>query len=386
MYVEAMDRLYRAHEFAKLAGVTVRALHHYDRIGLLKPQRSSSGHRLYCLGDLERLEQITALKFLGIPLKEIKVLLGCNPLTLLESLRLQLRALTEKRELIDHAINAIVEAEKLVESNQPTEASVLRKIIEVIEMRPEEDFMRRYYTEEGWAKRNLLREQTSPEARQGYHQAWRQLFLDVEAALDLDPAGETAQLLTKRWVLLAEAVSEGDPEIKAGAIKAWKDHQNWPMAEQDALFARYGLDSSDRNLSMMRVEKIAKFIGRAIGRKYYGALGSIRLALINEPPKEEHRLWVDLFRDVESALGESPVSNRAQALAARWTELKRDAEPGAAKTVQRVEGFQNVLRQKWPWDASVVVVSQVARLYRIEQVSMFLEKALAHSRDKRDSA
>jgi DNA-binding transcriptional MerR regulator len=67
-----MDRLYRAHEFARLAGVTVRALHHYDRIGLLKPQRSSSGHRLYRLGDLERLEQIAALKFLDIPLREIK--------------------------------------------------------------------------------------------------------------------------------------------------------------------------------------------------------------------------------------------------------------------------------------------------------------------------
>jgi DNA-binding transcriptional MerR regulator len=382
-----MDRLYRAHEFARLAGVTVRALHHYDRIGLLKPQRRSSGHRLYCLGDLERLEQITALKFLGIPLKEIKALLGCNPLTLLESLRLQLRALTEKRELIDQAINAIKEAEKLVQSNQPTDASVLRKIIEVIEMRPEEDFMRRYYTEEGWAKRNLLREQTSPQTREVYHQARKQLFLDVEAALDLDPASETAQLLTKRWVLLAEAASEGDPEIKAGAIKAWKDHQNWPLAEQVALFARYGLDSSDRNLSMMRVEKVAKFIGQAIGRKYYGALSSIRLALINEPPKEERsRRWVDLFRDVESALGESPASDRAQALGARWTELKRDAEPGTDKTVPQLEGFQDVLRQKLPLDASVVVVSQVARLYRIEQVAMFLEKALAHSRDKRDSA
>ena len=51
--------------------------------------------------DLERLEQIAALKFLGIPLKEIKALLESNPLTLLESLRLQLGALTEKREQID---------------------------------------------------------------------------------------------------------------------------------------------------------------------------------------------------------------------------------------------------------------------------------------------
>ena len=45
--LEQMSGTYRIGEFAELAGVTVRALHHYDRIGLLKPQRSGSGSRLY---------------------------------------------------------------------------------------------------------------------------------------------------------------------------------------------------------------------------------------------------------------------------------------------------------------------------------------------------
>src|SRR5467141_3840255 len=68
--------LYQAQEFAKLAGVTVRALHHYDRLGLLKPrQRTRSGYRLYSERDFARLEQIVVLKFLGIPLKQIRGLL-----------------------------------------------------------------------------------------------------------------------------------------------------------------------------------------------------------------------------------------------------------------------------------------------------------------------
>jgi DNA-binding transcriptional MerR regulator len=67
-----MSRLYKIREFADLAGVTVRTLHHYDRIGLLKPRRSRAGYRLYFLTDLERLVQITALKFIGIPLHEIR--------------------------------------------------------------------------------------------------------------------------------------------------------------------------------------------------------------------------------------------------------------------------------------------------------------------------
>ena len=80
MVDRAMSGTYRIGEFAELAGVTVRALHHYDRIGLLKPERGNSGNRLYRLQDLERLEQIAALKFLGIPLQEIKLLLKHGPL------------------------------------------------------------------------------------------------------------------------------------------------------------------------------------------------------------------------------------------------------------------------------------------------------------------
>ena len=67
-----VNKRYHVREFAKLAGVTVRALHHYDRLGLLKPTRSEAGYRLYYLRDLERFEQIVALKFLGIPLKQIR--------------------------------------------------------------------------------------------------------------------------------------------------------------------------------------------------------------------------------------------------------------------------------------------------------------------------
>jgi DNA-binding transcriptional MerR regulator len=69
--------LYQAKEFAALTGVTVRALHHYDRLGLLKPSgRTASGYRLYGAGDVARLQQIVTLKFIGLSLKQIKEVLG----------------------------------------------------------------------------------------------------------------------------------------------------------------------------------------------------------------------------------------------------------------------------------------------------------------------
>jgi len=74
-------------------------------------------------------------------------------------------------------------------------ATVLRRIIEVIEMQPEENFMRKYYTDEAWERRSQLRQEIPSETLERHRDAWRQLFLKVESALDLDPAGETAQLL-----------------------------------------------------------------------------------------------------------------------------------------------------------------------------------------------
>lgn len=68
-----MSRLYHVHEFAELARVTVKALHHYDRLGLSEPRRTDAGYRVYTLSDLERLEQIVALKFIGLPLKESRL-------------------------------------------------------------------------------------------------------------------------------------------------------------------------------------------------------------------------------------------------------------------------------------------------------------------------
>src|SRR5690242_19016495 len=106
----------RVQEFAKMAGVTVRALHHYDRLGLVKPRRSDAGYRLYSARDLERLEQVVALKFLGIPLKQIKAVLERDGKGLGPALRMQRTVLEQKRRMLEQAIYAIRDAEKSIVS------------------------------------------------------------------------------------------------------------------------------------------------------------------------------------------------------------------------------------------------------------------------------
>ncbi len=283
MVSRAMSNCYRIGQFAKLAGVTVRALHHYDRMGLLKPQRGTSGFRLYCPEDLERLEQIAALKFLGIPLKEIQLLLKHGPLKLADSLHMQREALAEKRRLIDRATVAIEAAEKVIRSGQTTDSSILRKIIEVIDMQPQENFMRKYYTDQAWLdKERIARERPAEEYKKNVL-GLRKLFCEIEADIDLDPASERAQYLTKQWLQLAEYAHGGNEAVRAGNTQAWNDFQNWPRDEQDKLLAAFDLDLNDRAASMLRFESVTKFLGRAVGHKIRSSIPSIRTLYGLEP-------------------------------------------------------------------------------------------------------
>lgn len=79
-------------ELAQHAGVSVRALHHYDEIGLLKPTRSAAGHRRYTEPDVARLTQVVALRSVGLSLGEIRRCLDSGE-ALVATLTRQLRDL-----------------------------------------------------------------------------------------------------------------------------------------------------------------------------------------------------------------------------------------------------------------------------------------------------
>jgi DNA-binding transcriptional MerR regulator len=139
------NRTYRTKEFAQLAGVTARAFHYYDRLGLLRPTRSQAGYRAYSAHDFERLEQIIALKFIGVPLKKIRFFATRTPEGLAAALRAQRQTLEAKRQLLDQAIAAIGEAEHAVGAGHAADPALYRRIIEVIEMQNNSDEWNKKY-------------------------------------------------------------------------------------------------------------------------------------------------------------------------------------------------------------------------------------------------
>ena len=95
-------------DISKLSGVSVRTLHHYDAIGLLKPAKvTEAGYRLYDTASLQRLHAILLLKELQFSLKDIKEILDAPGFDPMEALQQQIGLLELQRqhltELIDHA-------------------------------------------------------------------------------------------------------------------------------------------------------------------------------------------------------------------------------------------------------------------------------------------
>ncbi|MBN1095286.1 MerR family transcriptional regulator [Blastococcus sp. TML/C7B] len=86
-------------EVAALAGVTVRTLHHYDRIGLLSPSgRSAAGYRRYAPADLDRLHAVLLYRALGFSLEEVATLLDDPSADPVEHLRRQHRLLLDRQD------------------------------------------------------------------------------------------------------------------------------------------------------------------------------------------------------------------------------------------------------------------------------------------------
>lgn len=218
--------MYRVSDFAEKAGVTVRTLHHYDRLGLLKPSgRTEAGYRLYGERDFVRLQQIVTLKFIGLPLRQIKDLLDGSDLDLASTLRLQRRLLLEKRLQLEAAIQAIEEAERSLKASRAPDLTALKKIIEVMERQTAMEWTKKYYSEEAQAKITERASTWTPELQAKVEQDWKTLIADVEASIaaKADPAGAKALALARRWSDLVRGFTGGNADVQQGLNKLYAD-------------------------------------------------------------------------------------------------------------------------------------------------------------------
>ena len=236
---------FRIQEFARLAGVTVRALHHYDRLGLLKPaHRSEGGYRLYCHDDLGRLERILVLRYLGLSLREIGDLLatprnpGKEPLT--ATLVRQRAVLRERRDGLDRVLGAIERAHTSATDSAEPDWLLYQTILKEIHMQENQNWTDRYYSPKAL---EALREQraamTPDELRargEEIHAKWQAIYAEIHEALDhgVSPDSAEGRAVVARWMRLADEFSKGNPEIGEGFRRMFEDESHWPDDERAA--------------------------------------------------------------------------------------------------------------------------------------------------------
>ena len=236
---------YRVGEFAALTGVTVRALQHYDHLGLLTPKRTGSGHRVYAETDRRRVRHILALRAVGMSLQQIAALLKGSASRLPEAFRAQRTRLEQSRTGIEEALRVL---QQLDASEVETEESLLDRLAATVDMQDALAGMRGYFSDEAWTKWGARYFHDWPSA------AWRAVLREIEASLDDDPASDHAQQLLQRMMTLWDADIGSDDAlrraVREGYGRAWHSRDRWPRELQ-------------RRYAEFKIEEIAKFLGAA---------------------------------------------------------------------------------------------------------------------------
>lgn len=162
-------------DLAKATGVTVRALHHYDEIGLVRPsQRTAAGYRLYTDADVLRLQQVLLFRELGVPLHEIGAAID-DAASREELLRRHRDVLVTKRARLDAMLASLDAALAALEKGHTMTNDELTKLFDGFDPSQYEDEAR-----ERWGDTDAYQESARRTKRYGRAE-WAQIKQEAEA-------------------------------------------------------------------------------------------------------------------------------------------------------------------------------------------------------------
>ena len=235
-----MDQPLDIRDVAKRTGLTSRALRFYEARGLLTPLRTYSGRRLYGRGELERIQQILALKRAGLSLAQIGRLTARGGMDLRSLVDAQLKIIEERKAELDEAKSLLLSIKSRIDCGEPVDAETFCSLIREGDriMQPEDwkKVTDRYFSEEEkehWAKHPPKGDFDQAE----YSRKWADLGKRVEAAIPLGPDSPEAQLLYDEWqALLAPFTAVATPQMMQGATRFYERMDEWQGEVPNAPF------------------------------------------------------------------------------------------------------------------------------------------------------
>jgi DNA-binding transcriptional MerR regulator len=222
-------------ELARRTGLTIRTLHHYDDIGLLKPSlHTDAGHRLYTATDLARLQQVLSLRQLGFSLEEIQGCLDRPGFSPLEVIARHVGRLQEQIALGRDLCTRLEGLAAHFRAAGEVSAEDFLRTIEVMNM------IENYYTPEQLEQLRQRREEAAAAgvdiAKKG-QEDWAALIDEMRAEMNkgTDPADARLKPLAERRQALINAFTGGDPGIAESLQRLWTE-------QGDKLAAQHGYE------------------------------------------------------------------------------------------------------------------------------------------------
>jgi DNA-binding transcriptional MerR regulator len=307
-------------ELAKRTGLTVRALHHYDAIGLLSPSaRSDAGYRLYNEADIARLHRILALRRFGLALADIGTTLTRADLSLATVVARQIGLLTEQIQQAKALRSRLSQLQgQLADGQEPDLADWLTTLEHMT-------MYDKYFSQEELTQLPIYTQADDVEPE------WQALVAQVQALMHggTDPGDPEAQVLATQWMTKVRR-DTGDNPILFAKLNAMHEHE--PSVQE-----RTGISPQ----MMTFILAASKAHQLSIYRNY---LDDDEFAFMRANFGKRDAEWPPLVAQVRTAMdeGHAPDSLQVRALALAWFDLFRSFAGDQPATQQKIrQALQN---------------------------------------------
>lgn len=257
-----MARTYTVGRLARLAGVSVRTLHHYEAVGLLAPGRAPNGYRVYGANDAERLQRILLLRSCGMALEDIRRALDNDTFDYRGALTVHLANLEQSRTELDELIGTVRRTIAELEggaamADDERFRGMKERVIEENERRWGAE-ARKAYGDEAVDGANARMRGLSPAQWAEVERLEGEIVEQLERAMETgDPEGPEAVRLCelhRRWLEPHWAKGTYSPQAHAGLAE---------MYVADPRFTAYYDDRAGEGAAQFLRDAIVAWCGRA---------------------------------------------------------------------------------------------------------------------------
>jgi MerR family transcriptional regulator, thiopeptide resistance regulator len=215
------NRTWKVGEISKLTGITIRTLHHYDEIRLLRPTfRTDTGHRLYTEDDIIKLQQIMSLKELDFSLEEIKEFFENPEYNPKEVIEMQLERLTKEIKLKEELKQQLQELWEVFHSWKKPNLEQFIKSIELIKAQKE------YFTQEEINRMKMHYNKLNNVEVDKIAKSWNQLISLLQSEMENGTSVDNPRVmeLAEKWKQEMDYFSGGDMGIIYSAERYYAEN------------------------------------------------------------------------------------------------------------------------------------------------------------------